>query len=377
MLRIKLPYRIKKAILACGADSKGAFALAEGERAYLVDGFGDLAEIDNLARYEKAISGYKRKLGIKPKVIACDLHPGYYSSVFAESYQPSAISHQLYRVQHHEAHIASALIDNSLTGNVIGLAFDGTGLGYDGNIWGGEFFAGNARRLRRAAHFDYIPMPGGDKAVTEPWRMASSYLYRVFGERFVRLKADFMKKFDHGKWAVLEEMIEKKVNSPLTSSLGRLFDAAGSLILSKNKAVFEAELPIKLETMTLESCQDAYQFDIRRKQDMTVIGYSKIIRGLVADLAKDVDRRVISTKFHNSIVNAARKVCMDLRKRFGTKKIILSGGVFQNKFLTGRMVLGLEEKGFKVYKSRCISASDSGIAAGQVAIASERLSLCA
>lgn len=378
MLKIKLSYRIKKAILACGADSKGAFALAEGERAYLVDGFGDLTEVDNLARYEKAIIGYRRKLGIKPKIIACDLHPGYYSSNFAESHRLAmSPGHALYRVQHHEAHIASAVIDNSLRGNVIGLAFDGTGLGYDDNIWGGEIFVGNVLRLKRVAHFEYIPMPGGDKVVTEPWRMASSYLYRVFGEEFVRLKADFMKRFDLRKWAVFKDMIDKKVNSPLTSSLGRFFDAAGSLVLSKNDASFEAELPMKLEAMTLESCPDAYAFDIRRKGDMSVIGYSKIIRGLVGDLAKGVDRHIVSTKFHNSIISVAQKICVDLGRRFGIKKVVLSGGVFQNRFLTGRLALGLEEGGFKVYKNRCMPTNDSGIAAGQIAIASERLSLCA
>jgi len=176
MCNIDLPFEVKEPILACGADGKGAFALAAGRTAYLENGFGDLSDLDNFSVYEKTIKRLERKLGIRPKIIACDLHQGYFSTHFAENYTRYAVRRTRYAVQHHEAHIAAAIVDNSVTGDVIGIAFDGTGYGPDGNIWGGEFFVGNARRFKRAGCLEYVPMPGGDMAVKEPWRMAASCL---------------------------------------------------------------------------------------------------------------------------------------------------------------------------------------------------------
>ena len=234
---IKLPFKVKKPILACGADLKGAFALARGDEAFLTDGFGDLGGLDNLTKYEKSVKESIKRLKIRPEVIACDLHPDYFSTRFAERYALSAPRSALVKVQHHEAHIASAIVDNAIKGDVIGVAFDGTGYGPDGNIWGGEFFTGGLKRFDRAARLGYIPMPGAETAIREPWRMAFGYLYSAFGDDLPPL----VKRWDKKRRAFLKAMIDKDINSPLTSSAGRLFDAVGSLVLGKDCLLYTSD----------------------------------------------------------------------------------------------------------------------------------------
>ena len=369
MKKLTLPFRVRKPILACGADLKGAFALAKGHESYLFDGFGDLSDLDNFTRYEKAIHAAEKKLNIKPQVIACDLHPGYFSTRFAES-QLSTINYQLLTIQHHEAHIAGAIIDNDIKGSVLGVAFDGTGYGMDGNIWGGEFFTGNVKKFKRVAHLEYIPMPGADMCVKKPWRMAASYLYSVFGGRFLKLKIDVVKDIDKREWAVLKNMIENKINSPLSSSMGRLFDAAGSMILNKRLASFEAELPIKLEKIADRSERGHYVFDLENRDSGIIINMAGAMRGILKDLDKNIFKPKISAKFHNTIA----LVILKIAKRFCLKKVVLSGGVFQNKFLVQRARELLKDHGFKVYTHSNIETNDSGIPIGQIAIANERLS---
>jgi len=372
MRAIELPFKVNKPILACGADLKGAFAIAQGSKAFLFEGFGDLADLDNFTKYENAVRAAIKRLKIRPEIIACDLHPEYFSTQFAETCQPSAISFQLYRIQHHEAHVASAIIDNNLKSKVIGVSFDGTGYGLDGNIWGGEFFVGGFRQFKRVAHFGYVPMPGGDAAVKEPWRMAVSYLYHTFGRKFQALSVDLIKSLDKKQCGVIKEIIDKKINSPLTSSAGRLFDAIGSLVLAKHKSEFEAEFPIELEKLAIELCQDRYDFEMRSKFDMIDIDYSKTIRSIVKDLSKRIDRSTVSSKFHNTVASAISETCGRLRKKFKVYNVVLTGGVFQNKFLSARASALLKRASFNVYTHTRVSTNDSGTPVGQVAIANYR-----
>ncbi len=355
---IKLPFKIKRPVLACGADMKGAFALARGDEAYLFDGFGDLSDLDNFTGYEKAVKAVKKRLNIKPEIVVCDLHPGYFSTQFAESLQLKAYSLKLYKVQHHEAHIASAIVDNHIRGEVLGVAFDGTGYGTDGNIWGGEFFSGNIKRLKRVAHLDYIPMPGGEVSIREPWRMAASYLYSTFGPNFLKLDMDFVKSIDKKGWKILRQMIDKKINSPLTSSVGRLFDAAGSIILNKANAEFEAQLPIELERIAQKGINDSYNAE----------NAAKIIKGMKKDIEERTERSIISAKFHNSIA----ELILRTAKKIKIKKVVLSGGVFQNRYLSGRVAYLLGKNGFMVFTHSRVETNDSGIPIGQIAIANER-----
>jgi len=369
MKTIRLPFKLKKPILAFGADLKSAFAFGAGDKAFLVDGFGDLSDPDNINRYEEAVKRYGRRLGIKPKIIACDLHPAYYSTRFAESYQLSAFSCQLFRVQHHEAHVASAIVDGSIKGDVIGVAFDGTGFGLDGNIWGGEFFVGGLKGLKRAAHLGYIRMPGGEAAIREPWRMAISYLKYSLGDRFLRSKIGFVRKLDKARCGVLTQMMARPINSPLTSSIGRLFDAVGSIVLEREAANFEAELPIILEDVAAQDCDELYDFDLRPDSGLRIIDVSRTIKGIVNDLSKKRDVSIISAKFHNTVAGMILKTSIYMRNRFKVGRVVLTGGVFQNSYLAGRTVIVLEKNGFEVYTHSNISTNDSGVPVGQIAIA--------
>lgn len=356
MKTIVLPFSIKKPILACGADLKGAFAIAKGRAAYLFDGFGDLGDADNLARYEKAIAVAEKRLKIKPAVVACDMHPEYRSSIFAERYAPV-------RVQHHEAHIAAAMADAGMSGKVIGVAFDGTGYGPDGNIWGGEFFVGDMKKMTRVAHLEYVHMPGGEACVHEPWRMAASYLYKAYGADLLKLKIGLVRNIDAAKWRILKQMIENNVNSPLTSSAGRLFDAAASIILDRRGADFEAELPIELEKTADKDIIERYEFDIVKDRGMLIIKCGMIFRGMVKDMERKVDRSEISSKFHNTVADIITKTVAMLRKKYGISDVVYSGGVFQNRYLADR--IGLVSAGVPV--------NDGGIPIGQVAIANARV----
>jgi len=370
---IKLPFKVKRPILACGADIKGAFALAKGNTAYLADGFGDLSDPDNLEAYEASIFAGEKRLGIKPEVIACDLHPGYFSSRFAEGHASRLSIRPPCGIQHHEAHVASAIVEHSIKTDVIGAAFDGTGYGSDGRIWGGEFFTGNLRSFRRAARFEYIPMPGGDAAISQPWRMAVSYLYRAFGASFPKLNIAVVKALQPARLRVIRKMIDGGINSPFTSSAGRLFDGVASLVLSRAVARTEAELPIELERIASRDCNDRYEVDIAPEDGVLVIGISGLIRGVVGDLRTKIDKGVISAKFHNTIAEAVAAAALRLRKASSaSRKVILSGGVFQNRYLAKRTALILDKNGFEVFINSGISVNDNGIPAGQLAIANAR-----
>ena len=375
MTKIILPFRVKRPILACGADLKAAFALAKGKEAYLVDGFGDLADLDNYTRYERAIKSWIRKLGIKPEIIACDLHPGYFSSRFAEDFlrKTKDERRKTITIQHHEAHVAAVIADNSIKGDVIGVTFDGTGFGQDGNIWGGEFFVGNAAGFRRVAHLEYVPMPGGEAVISQPWRMAASYLYNAFGKKFLKLNIDFVKRLDKKKWRILEKMVDKKINSPLTSSAGRLFDAVASLVLLKKVAAFEAELPIRLEEAADPSRRDHYGFDVKRGDLYFIVRTEKLLKGVVRDLLKKKDSSIISGKFHSTMAHIISDVSIKIRKASKIKKVVLTGGVFQNRYLTEKAFDMLQQNGFKVYVHSSVPTNDAGIPIGQIAIANARV----
>jgi hydrogenase maturation protein HypF len=360
---IKLPFKLRVPALACGADMKGAFAIARGDKAYLEDGFGDLSDPDNLARYGKAVVKLTGKLGVKPGVVICDMHPGYLSTRFAEGFGAKV---RRYMVQHHEAHVASAVIDSAIKGGVIGVAFDGTGFGSDGNIWGGEFFVGSPKYFKRSAHLEYVHMPGGDSAVREPWRMAASHIFKAIG-------ADFSKNLREGDRALyLKTMIDRNINSPLTSSAGRLFDAVGSMILGAREAAFEAQLPAELEKMAPDGYEEHYRFDLKEESGLYTIRVDGVIKGIVKDMTRGLERRFLSGRFHNTMAQIISATAEALRKRGAPRKVVLTGGVFQNRYLTSRARALLTRRGFRVYTHTNISATDAGIPVGQIAIARAR-----
>jgi len=362
---------VKKPILACGADLKGAFCLATGEDAVYSGSFGDLSDPDNYAAYEKAVKDAEKKFNITPKVIAYDMHPFYFSSRFAEEHSKNLIDRRLVKVQHHEAHIAGVLADNAVKGDVIGVAFDGTGFGRDGAIWGGEIFVGSAKGFKRVAHLSYTAMPGGEAAIRQPWRMAVSYLYRAYGKNLFKADSAFLNSITKRELKIIIGMIEKKINSPETSSMGRFFDAASALILKKKKAEYEAELPIKLEKAAARGCADEYGFDIKRRGGVIEVEPDDTIKGIIKDMSGGVKEGFAAAKFHNTAAAMIEAVSSAIKRKHGVNKVVFGGGVFQNRYLSERAELLLRKKRFTVYRNVNIPVNDEGIALGQVAIANE------
>jgi len=362
---VDFPRRKNTKVLALGAHSKGSICFVKKDVAYLSRPLGDLSDLETFRLFENEIRSLKKKLKILPEIIACDLHPEYTSTKYANDLVKNTRL-KLKPIQHHEAHVASCIADRKIKGDVIGIAFDGTGLGLDGNIWGGEFFVGSIKGLKRVAHLQYIPMPGGEAAVREPYRMAVSYLYDAYGSNLPNPT-----RLDRGKLKFLIQIIKKGINSPLTSSMGRFFDAVSSIIGICNVAQYDAQAAIELEKAISSSASKAksYNFDIMNNKDIFIIIPSKIIKGIVKDLKDKVSVGIISLKFHNTICNMIKSVSILLRKKYKISKVCLSGGVFQNKYLTSHTAPLLEKEGFKVYLHKNVQTDDSNIALGQAVLA--------
>ncbi len=366
--RIILPYKVKNVVLALGGQSKSAFCFIKGNTAYLSDSGSDLSDLENFKKVEKDIKRFQKKIKIKPRIIACDLHPEYISTKYAYNLVKGE-GWRVKAIQHHEAHVASCIADNNIKGKVIGVAFDGTGFGSDGNIWGGEFFVGDVKGLKRVAHLKYIPMPGGEASIKEPWRMAFSYLYVIYGKSAI---PEILTKLDNKKIDILSQMIDKKINSPLTSSIGRLFDGVSALIGVCGIAKYEGEAAIRLEKIIKGKgwrVKGEYKFGYTQEGEMIIINWEPVIRGIVKDLKLDVKKPEISLKFHNSVCDMIKEVCKLLRKKYKTNKICMSGGVFQNKYLSECIKPILEKEEFSVYAHKNIPTHDGGIASGQAVLA--------
>lgn len=354
MRRMELAFDVKIPALACGADMKGAFALAKGRTAYLFDGFGDLGNPENFASYRREVRRAVKLVKIKPQVIACDLHPDYFSTRFAEEFLRTTKRAHLMKIQHHEAHIAAGMADNRLNGSVTGVAFDGTGFGPDGSVWGGEFFVGNPRKFIRVGHIEYAAMPGGEAAVIHPWRMAQSYIYKALGR--------CEKKF-------IARMIDQNINSPRTSSAGRLFDGIGSIILGIDRVCREAEIPQALERAADVSCDDRYGCRVSEKRGVYEIGISDMVRGVCRDRKCGLSMSTMSSKFHNALARATADTALKIAGRYGTRRVVLSGGVFLNGYLLRKTSAYLEGMGLEPYPHRQLSPGDPCIPVGQLAIA--------
>jgi hydrogenase maturation protein HypF len=297
------------------------------------------------------------------------MHPDYLSTTFARDVSEQ-LQIPLLKVQHHHAHIASAMAEHHLDEEVIGISLDGTGYGPDGNMWGGEFFITNLCDFKRYSHFDYIAMPGGDKAISEPWRMAMSYIYKYFGKDDLLTSIPWSNNMDIGKKRLIYEMIEKKINSPLTSSAGRLFDAVAALLGLCVVQTFEAEAPMRLESIICHDIKDYYPYHI----DQTVI-LKEMFQGIIRDI-NNIDKSIISVKFHNTIAKIIVDVSEKIRREDGLKKVVLSGGVFQNRYLIETSIFLLKQSGFDVYINNLVPANDGGISLGQLVIAAKKQKLC-
>ena len=379
ILEIEVPSTFPRPILAVGGRLKGSFALAWGDRVrfgYYRKGEEDL---ETLRRFKAAIARREKSEEFQPRIIARDLHPGYLSSGYAASRVRAQPGSRAVAIQHHHAHIVSCLADNGISNRaVIGIALDGSGLGTDGNIWGGEFLLADAASFKRVAHLDYLPLPGGEKAIREPWRMGAVYLRRAYGKNFLKLGIPFTRGLDRVKWNVLEKMMERKVNSPLTSSMGRLFDAVSAILGFKGAIEYEGQAALELErALPARSPEpnppEVYPYTLRREGREWIIMTEEIIRGVVEDLKSNLSAGEIALKFHQTIARLIVGVCREIGRKTGKKEAALSGGVFQNKFLLSAATRGLEKAGFAVYSHRQVPPHDGGLPLGQAIIAGERL----
>jgi len=255
---------------------------------------------------------------------------------------------------------------------VIGVSFDGTGYGTDGKIWGGEFLICDYGGFKRVGHLEYIPLPGGEKAIIEPWRMAASILYKIYDNDMFDLDINFVKELDRNKWATIKKMINKSINSPMTSSLGRLFDAVSALVGIRKEIYYEGQAAIELE-MAAGVKTSEYPFDMKEFEDRTLILIEPIFKGIVSDLERGVGVGPISSKFHNTIAKIILNMCLKIRNTIGLDRVALSGGVFQNSLLLENAYVLLDKKNFKVFTQHRVPPNDGGIALGQVVIANEHI----
>ena len=292
-------------------------------------------------------------------------------------------------VQHHHAHIVSCMAENNIHDKVIGVAFDGLGYGDDGKFWGGEFLITDFSGYERAAHLDYVPMPGGEQAIKEPWRMAISYLYQIYGNDIPSIITPLTPHFagetkttlDHPKIKVLLKMLSQRIHCPLTSSVGRLFDGVASLLDLQHSVNYEGQAAIKLESIADEHIIDHYPFAIdvsagARCSVPFIIQWQSVIKHIMEDLQHKTANSIISARFHNSIVEMVAKVCIILQASKGINDVVLSGGGFQNKFLFKRLLNKLSSRNFNVYFHKKVPCNDGGISLGQAVIAGERLKTC-
>ena len=348
-------------ILACGPTMKNTFCISKEGFLFLSQFNGDLENLETFEHYKNNIERYKELFSFSPKFIAHDLHPGYLSTKYALDYDDLP----KIAVQHHHAHIVSCMFENNLERKVIGVCFDGTGYGTDGKIWGGEFMVCDRLEFTRVGHLDYIKLPGGEKAIKEPWRMGVSYLYKAFGT-----KEDCGRLFElYGEAAKnLIDIMDSNINCPQTSSMGRLFDAVSNLIGITDKVTYEGQAAIELEAVSAIEIQEAYSYNII-KQDMYIIEPYEMIRDIIKDKINGVSRKIMASKFQNTIVNFSVRMCTYVRKDTGITEVALSGGVFQNLYLLKKISCDLEKKGFTVYTHTHLPSNDSGLAIGQIIIA--------
>lgn len=344
-----------KSIFAVGGELKNTFCLTKDNLAFISRDIGNLNDFQTYQHYREAVQRFKDLLKIEPEVIAHDMHPDYMSTRYAATLNDPAGSTARIGVQHHHAHIASCMAEHRLDGEVIGAAFDGTGYGVDGNIWGGEFFAGGYREFKRVYHLRYIPLPGGDKAAQEPWRMAVSYIYQAFGEE----ASKFTSRWKDSNLII--SMIKKRINAPLTSSMGRLFDAVSSIAGICDVNTYEGEAAIKLMNLCQEE-NKVYPYLIENG----IIDVSPMIREIISE--KEEPGR-IAARFHATIADIVLRTCLRLREEHGINKVVLSGGVFQNKVLSERSVNLLKKHKFGVFTHSRVPPNDGGISLGQAAIA--------
>ncbi len=362
-------------LVAFGAEKKQSITLVTSGYAIMSQHIGELSTLKTLEFLRESLEKLKRLFSIEPTVVVHDMHPDYLTTRFAKEYaREHAIEQEnIIAIQHHHAHIGSVMAEWGLEGEVVGVSFDGTGYGTDGCVWGGEFMVATRREFTREAHLLYIPMPGGEKVVQEPWRMAVSYLHALYGTGFDCYPEEFVRRVGERGINAMIKLIERRINSPLTSSAGRLFDAVASLTGLRDTASFEAEPAMILNSLA-ERTRDrgVYPFQIRENGTMEV-DTLPMVDAIVEDVKRGVPPETVARRFHNTIVLMIVDVVDILCERTGIRDVALSGGVFQNMLVLEEVTERLERMGLGVYHNRAFPVNDGGLSLGQALIGLERV----
>ena len=356
-------------VLAVGGHLKNTIALSSKNDIFLSQHIGDLENKESVEAFHRVIADFRRLYPAELVRVAADMHPGYLSTKTADGFGIPVV-----RVQHHHAHVAACMAENEISGPVLGIAWDGTGYGTDGAIWGGEFFLTDGSGFRRAATFREFRLPGGSAAIREPRRAALGALYEIFREDF-RMQADLppIQAFTSRERALLHRMLEKEIHSPRTTSAGRLFDAAASLSGLRQKISFEGQAAMELEFAAMRAeTREEYPFDITSASDseagmeIAVVDWEPLIRAIIQDVRTSVSTAEIARKFHNTLAG----IILAIARQIGETRVALTGGCFQNRVLLEETVKRMQNAGFRPFWHQRVPPGDGGIALGQVIAAS-------
>ena len=369
---IKVPFRMRQ-VLACGAEIKNTFCLTRDEYAFVSQHIGDLENLETLEHFERTVRLYEHLFRIRPEAVAYDLHPDYLATRYAQERLAGDGRLEAVPVQHHHAHIAACLADSAWppeAGPTIGVALDGTGYGLDGRIWGGEWLVADYRGFRRAAHLEYLPLPGGDAATREPWRIAVAYTHALLGE--------FPEEAVPGDVPpalrdLLRAQLERRVHCPLTSSMGRLFDAVSALLGVCTRITYEAQAAVELEMLAHgfggAGNLPPYPFHMDEVDGVAVVRLGDLWAALRAEAAAGRPAAEVAWRFHRTVAEMTLAACQWVARETGLRTVALSGGCYQNRLLLQLTVPALEKAGFRVLLHRQVPANDGGVSLGQAAIA--------
>jgi hydrogenase maturation protein HypF len=362
---VSLPFEVKPT-LAVGGELKNTFCLTRDHYAFLSHHIGDVENVETQESLEQGVGHLSHIFRVEPEIIAYDLHPNYFTTDYARR---SKLDVPRLGVQHHHAHIASCMADNGLDDRrLIGLSFDGTGYGTDGAIWGGEALLASYADFERFAHLEYLPLPGGDAATRSPWRIAAGYAHKL------GIDVDglpFLQNIDKQALRILKQQIDKNLNAPLTSSMGRLFDAVASFIGIRNEVSYEAQAAIEMEVIAKRfiSIAKPYPYRLEETNGNLLIRLKELLSAIVQDVRANESVGMIGARFHRTIAEIAVEICRQARERVNLNEVALSGGVWQNQILLDLVRDGLRQNGFVVYFHQQVPSNDGGLALGQAVIA--------
>ena len=368
---VPVPVFLRKpmpSVLALGGELKGTICVTKDDRAFVSQHLGDLENLETLDFLELTVRHLRRILEVNPRLVIHDLHPDYLTTqvALAQKELPTLA------VQHHHAHVVSAMAEHKLEGRVLGLALDGTGYGGDGRIWGGEILGADERGYERLGHLAYVPMPGGTAAIKEPWRMAVSYLRAAFGEGYFANEGPLARRWGRDRIDVLLQMMRRQVNSPLTSSCGRLFDGVAALVGLRDRIAYEGQAAIELE-QCMEPAEECYRYKFNEADGRLLLSPTAIFVQVAEDVAVGTSAGAVSGKFHRTLVEMFAEACRHLGSRHGLTRVVCSGGVFQNVYILTNLERRLQELGLEVYTHELVPSNDGCISLGQALVGAASL----